>query len=106
VLRRGPLQIAVSTGGVCPTLAVALRDEMEEQYTEWAGAFAAALGGLRGWLQERCPDMETRKRVLHRLASRENRDRYRQLEPESVPLALRSDAELVLREFGVTGDLE
>jgi uroporphyrin-III C-methyltransferase/precorrin-2 dehydrogenase/sirohydrochlorin ferrochelatase len=102
VLNRGPLQIAVSTGGACPTLAVALRDELGERYPDWTGVFASVLGSLRGWLLERCPEMETRKRVLYRLASVENRDRHAGLEPEALLLKLQAEVEQMLRELGVT----
>ncbi len=103
VLQRGPVQMAVSTGGICPTLAVALRDELAVQYPDTTGTFAAAMGNLRDWLREHCPEMEMRKRVLHRLASRENRDRCRGWEPAALLPKLQHDAEQLLREFGKTG---
>ncbi len=99
-LRRGPLQIAVSTGGACPTLAVALRDELAAQYPEWTGVFASALGSLRCWLRERCPETALRRQVLHRLASRDTRDRFRGLESEPLLSQLRDEAEALLRGSG------
>lgn len=46
-VRRGPLTLAVSTGGTSPALAARLREELEDNYgAEW-GELAALLGELR-----------------------------------------------------------
>jgi siroheme synthase-like protein len=103
VLRRGPLQVAVSTGGACPTLSVALRDELSVLYPDWTGTYASVLGELRGWLRERCPEMETRKHVLRDLSSKELRDHCRDLKPEALLLKLQIEAERLLGEFSGSG---
>ncbi|MGH3113356.1 MAG: precorrin-2 dehydrogenase/sirohydrochlorin ferrochelatase family protein, partial [Gaiellaceae bacterium] len=47
VVRRGPLQLTVSTSGQAPTLARRLREQLEAAYgPEW-GELAALLGRLR-----------------------------------------------------------
>ncbi len=97
VLQRGPLQVAFSTGGACPTLAVTLRDELAVQHSDWTATFALALGSLRAWLLERCPEMDTRKRVLYRLASAEIRERYRGFEPDALLVKLQAESEDLLR---------
>jgi len=102
VLQRGPVQMAVNTGGACPTLAVALRDELAAQYTDETGTFASALGNLRAWLHGRCPDMQTRKHVLYRLASPEIRAKYYGLQPEQLFLKLQAKAEEFLQTFTPT----
>jgi precorrin-2 dehydrogenase / sirohydrochlorin ferrochelatase len=75
VVRRGALQIAISTAGLSPSLAKRLRKELEEEfgpeYEEWLDW----LGRIRAALMERGTDFDTRKRVLARLASREVFDR-------------------------------
>ncbi len=47
VVRRGPLQIGVSTGGSSPALARRLRDELAEKVGEEYGEVARMLAGLR-----------------------------------------------------------
>jgi precorrin-2 dehydrogenase/sirohydrochlorin ferrochelatase len=71
VVDRGPLQIAISTAGLSPSLAQRLRKELEvefgpdyEQWVEW-------LGRVRSALMRQGSDFENRRRILARLASRE-----------------------------------
>ena len=75
VVDRGPLQIAISTAGLSPSLAQRLRKELEiefgpeyERWVEW-------LGRVRSALMSKGSDFETRRRILGRLASREVFDR-------------------------------
>ncbi|HNY85529.1 MAG TPA: bifunctional precorrin-2 dehydrogenase/sirohydrochlorin ferrochelatase [Candidatus Hydrogenedentes bacterium] len=73
--RRGPVQVAVCTGGECPALGRTLRDELAEACPETLGDYAAALGVERARLKRECPDPALRARVLDHLARRETRDR-------------------------------
>jgi precorrin-2 dehydrogenase/sirohydrochlorin ferrochelatase len=69
VVRRGDLQIAISTGGLSPALAQRLRKELEEQFgPEWE-AWVARLGRTREELMSLPMPPEQRKRLLHRYAS-------------------------------------
>ena len=47
VVKRGPLQIAISTNGQCPAIASTLRGELEKLYTESFGEFILIAGKLR-----------------------------------------------------------
>jgi len=47
VVKRGPLRLAVSTSGRCPSIAAGIRKELEELYTESYGDFVQSAGELR-----------------------------------------------------------
>lgn len=70
VVRRGQLQVAISTEGQSPALAQRLRRELESSIgPEYAG-WLAELGAAREELFGQAIDPEERRLRLHRLASR------------------------------------
>src|SRR5438093_5355318 len=71
VVNRGDLQIAISTGGRSPALAQRLRRELEEQFGPEYESWVAELGTARDELAAQSLDAESRKKVLHEIASRE-----------------------------------
>jgi precorrin-2 dehydrogenase/sirohydrochlorin ferrochelatase len=71
VVRRGNLQIAVSTNGLSPALAQRIRRELEGQFGPEYGEWLEQLGKIRRELFASAIDPEERRRLLHRLATRE-----------------------------------
>ena len=77
IVRRGSLQIAISTAGESPALSQRLRKELEQQFGPEYEAWVAAIGEARTELATRDLTVEDRKEVLHELASREFYEKFR-----------------------------
>ena len=71
MVRRGDLQIAISTAGASPALAQRLRKEINALLPLDTGDWLAELGNLRREVLQMEPLNEARKELLHQLASRE-----------------------------------
>ncbi len=69
VVRRGSLQIAISTSGRSPALAQRLRRELEEQFGSDFGAWIEELGRTRRKLRAKVKEPNRRQQLLHRLVS-------------------------------------
>lgn len=72
VVRRGELQIAISTAGESPAVAQGLRAEIDAQLPQDLGPWLARLGELRREVLASHPRSEERKLLLHQLAQRQN----------------------------------
>jgi len=71
VVRRGDLQIAISTAGASPALAQRLRKELNTQLPLDLGDWLTDLGNLRREVVAIEPLNESRRLLLHELAQRE-----------------------------------
>lgn len=71
VVRRGDLQIAISTAGHSPALAQQLRKQLNEQLPPDLGDWLTELGNLRREVVAAEPLNEERRLFLHELAQRE-----------------------------------
>ncbi|MGA3010350.1 MAG: siroheme synthase CysG [Terracidiphilus sp.] len=96
VVRRGKLQIAISTSGESPAFAQRLRREIDEQLPVDLGPWLEDLGRLRREILSNHPSGEARKALLHQLAHREIYDsatsrssqlEFRQCEDECAELS-------------------
>lgn len=64
LLERGPVQVAVGTGGVSAGLAKSLRLRLEALLPQSLGDLAEGLSGVRAALKARFPDAADRRRAL------------------------------------------
>jgi precorrin-2 dehydrogenase len=71
VVRRGDLQIAVSTAGQSPSLAQKIRQQLEKQFGPGYTSWVADLGATRTLILASDLDRERKLDLLHSLASRE-----------------------------------
>jgi len=71
VVRRGDLQIAVSTGGQSPSLAQKIRQQLEKQFGPGYAEWVAELGETRRLILASDLDQDRKLDLLHSLASRE-----------------------------------
>jgi precorrin-2 dehydrogenase / sirohydrochlorin ferrochelatase len=71
VVRRGDLQIAVSTAGQSPSLAQKIRQQLEKQFGPGYAEWVAELGETRRLILASDLDKDRKLELLHSLASRE-----------------------------------
>ena len=76
VVRRGDLQIAISTAGHSPALAQRIRKTLERQFDENLGEWLTWLGNVRRLFFSRRIDPIRRRTALHRIASQEVYERF------------------------------
>jgi precorrin-2 dehydrogenase/sirohydrochlorin ferrochelatase len=71
IVRRGDLQIAVSTAGQSPSLAQKIRQQLEKQFGPGYAAWVTELGATRKLILASDLDKGRKLELLHSLASRE-----------------------------------
>ncbi|MGA3087034.1 MAG: bifunctional precorrin-2 dehydrogenase/sirohydrochlorin ferrochelatase [Terriglobales bacterium] len=71
VVRRGDLQIAISTAGQSPSLAQKIRKQLERQFGEGYAEWVEQLGETRRLILASDLDRETKWELLHSLANKE-----------------------------------
>ena len=74
IVRRGDLQIAVSTAGKSPSLAQRIRKQLEKQFGPGYATWVAELGETRKHILASSLDKERKLDLLHSLASKDALD--------------------------------
>jgi len=67
VVKRGDLQIAISTNGRCPAYAALLRKKLEQNFTDKHGEFLIELDVLRKYIIANISDTAERKALLKKV---------------------------------------
>jgi len=70
VVKRGPLTIAISTGGASPAVARAIRKEIEQLYGPEFSRFLNAMKRVRQMAMREIPDRRERERFLRGLVGK------------------------------------
>jgi len=76
VVRRGALQIAISTAGHSPALAQRLKKQIEQEIGSEYESWVASLGKQRKKFFARKLSPQQRRRLLHQLASRNSLEEF------------------------------
>lgn len=92
VVRRGPVIIAIGTGGASPALAARLRKDIAAAVGPEYGRLAALLAEYRPWMQAHVPQAAWRKALCQELV-----DTLLPLLREGQEVAARQEAEAILR---------
>lgn len=69
VIKRGPLTIAISTGGISPAFSKTIRQELEKIYGPEIGEYLTFVGSIRKKALAGISDKKKRSRFLKELAS-------------------------------------
>jgi precorrin-2 dehydrogenase/sirohydrochlorin ferrochelatase len=68
-LQKGPLAIAVSTGGASPAMASAIKKELDALYSKEFVSYLLFLDNLRREIKKKIPDQQARERFFREAAS-------------------------------------
>ncbi len=97
-IRRGPVCIAISTGGASPALARRLRETLEEVIGPEYGQLAALLGRLREQVKRNFPSEAARRRAWNAILDSEVLSLLRQGKTEEAKRRAKACLGLVLKD--------
>ena len=95
IVKRGGLQIAISTGGAAPAVAKRVRKRLQEEFGEEWGPYVALLGEVRVLAMSAMEDDAERRTFFERVADSDLLARFTRGETPT--------AEAVLAEFAAAG---
>jgi siroheme synthase-like protein len=84
VVRRGDLQIAISTNGLSPALASSIRAELEQRFGPSYEAWVKRLGRVRQRILRRVPKTPERTVLLQRFATRSRFEQFERRRARNV----------------------
>lgn len=77
IMRRGRLQVAVSTGGAAPSVAREVRRDLEQRFPEWWEPYLDVMADARSLVKERVPGAASvRTPLFEALGGDELRERF------------------------------
>ena len=95
VVKRGDLQIAIGTEGICPAYAGHLRKKLEQTFTEKHGEFLAELETVRKYIIEGVTEPADRKAILGYLVDDKSFEYFAQ----NGPRDWRQRAEKIIKQY-------
>ncbi|HTT77916.1 MAG TPA: bifunctional precorrin-2 dehydrogenase/sirohydrochlorin ferrochelatase [Candidatus Binataceae bacterium] len=101
VVKRGDVQVAISTGGASPALARRIRQQVEQVVGPEYGAAAELLRSARRWLRGRVSDSSERARMLSGLMASGLVDAVRHSDSVAVEKLLRTHLGAGFEDLGV-----
>lgn len=102
-VRRGRLQVAVSTAGASPAFAARLRKRLDEQLDPRLAAYIEAMADARAVVLAEVADPARRTAIFERLASDEVVERYLTEQPEQADAWLMNEARRLIPGAGERG---
>lgn len=100
VIKRGALQIAISTGGASPALARNLRQELQDRFGAEYESILDLLAAARHWLQAREDDLGARARILTALVNSDLREALKRRDVAAADATLRRILGASLADLG------
>ena len=91
-VQRGPLQVAISSGGGAPMLARHLREKLETELDASLGQLAGVLASLRQRIRAQLPELAARRRFFERVLAGPAQGLLRRGDAQAAQAAI--DAEL------------